>query len=84
MVEGISRVRYVIAVSRLTPHGASLLSRDDIYIISVAAVSFCFLFLVLWTAGSHFHQRLCSLERLHEDKTRGEQGLLRRRGEKMS
>lgn len=29
MVEGISRVRYVIAVSRLIPHGASLVPDDD-------------------------------------------------------
>lgn len=29
MVEGISRVRYVIAVSRLIPHGASLVPRED-------------------------------------------------------
>lgn len=60
MVEGISMVRYVIAVSRLIPHGAFLVPTWWQF-TSAAAVSFGFLFLVLWNqtraAGSHINQR---------------------------
>lgn len=64
MIEGISGVRYVIAVSGLIPHGASLLSTWWQFTNAAATASFCFLFLVLWTqtqaAGSHINQRLFS------------------------
>lgn len=56
-------MRYVIAVSGLIPHGASLVPRDDSSQVPRLFLS-AFLFLVLWiqtqAAGSHINQRLSS------------------------
>lgn len=65
MVEGISRVRDVIAVSRLIPHGASLVPSDDSSQVPPPFLFFYFLFLVLWNqtraTGSHINQSVLSL-----------------------
>lgn len=88
MVERISRVRYMIAVSRLTPHRASLVLRAD----SSRVFFFLTSTLVLWiqtqAARSHINQRhfSCHFSGFmgREEEAERELRLPRRWTEKMS